>query len=427
MSPIHFYLTFNPYLNTDYEGSYTQAHEFYDLLKDLVQKDKNATIFWGKMIGKDRESKLDLTVFEKVIQSNSEQGLSTHLYITDFQNLWVGRVNAITDTLPKKGNTLPFYEGKKVEIWFEISDFCLLEHNHEETANKISELYIDNNHHDLKINGLSPFTTAIKYPCFIQDLAEEQYFDALDTNEVSHLVLKHNPSINSTTSQQVLRCLHAYAFPESLYKKIPYAAKMEIETAEQDMLEQRHHNPGRIAFGYLKALEIIMNDLIIHHIKRKGFGGDFYVDNTSMPPKLFLQESKDHLIPLKQFPKNFSLNQLIYFMERCHNQNHLSFKKAFSEHKQFVRFVTSDLQQIIKDNQLINIRGILAHNNSAAISLSDAMAVRNLILGVGCKGLIHLAYQTFYPEFRKMIQIEEDYSKSGDKDYQKSAKLKLVG
>ena len=64
-SPLHFYLTFNPYLNQEYEHDYTQAHEFYDFLKELVQKNKNATAYWGKIISSDRESRLIYLHFKK--------------------------------------------------------------------------------------------------------------------------------------------------------------------------------------------------------------------------------------------------------------------------------------------------------------------------------------------------------------------------
>lgn len=423
-SAIHFYLTFNPYLNTEYEHEYTQAHEFHDLLKELIIKNKKNTCYWGKIIGKDRESTVDLDVFENIIKDNAVNNVSTHLYISDFQNLWVAKVCSVTDKLPKKANTLPFYKDKKVEVWFEISDMTLLEYNHEETANKLSELYIDNQFMDLTINGLSPFTTGIKYPCYIQDLAEEHYFDEFDTAEFSHLILKANPGITSNGTQNVLRCIHTYSIHESMYSKLPHAAKVEIEAAELDMLEQKHHNVGRIAFSYLKCLEMILNDLIIGHIKRSGFAEDFFVDNTSAPPKLFLQHSKDYLIALKQFNKNFSINQMIYFLERCHTQNHLSFKKAFSDHKQFIRFATGDLQKIIQDNSFVAIRNALAHNDASSVDIHDAMAIRNLILGVGCKGIINQLYQTFYPEkFKDLIKVKGEYNDTN----KKQGKLKLIG
>ncbi len=128
----HFYITFNPYLNTEHEHEYTQAHEFYDQLKELKLKKKTATMHWGKMIGADRTSNLNTAGFQSIITENLETNCSTHLYITDFQNLWVAKVDSIKDTISKKDKTLSFYEGKNVEIWFEITDMTLLEHNHED-------------------------------------------------------------------------------------------------------------------------------------------------------------------------------------------------------------------------------------------------------------------------------------------------------
>jgi hypothetical protein len=428
-SPLHFYLTFNPFLNHEYEHDYTQAHEFYDFLKALIKKDKNSSAYWGKMIAKDRDGNIKSDTLQKIIDDNKEENLSTHLYISDFQHLWVGRIKSITNKLPKDGQTLPFYKDKNVEVWFEIEDFLLIEHNHDKTATKLSEFYIDNDHSDLKINGLSPFTTSIKYPCLIQDLAEAQYFDAFDDNECSHLILKDNPAITKNSSGQLLKTLHSYTFPEELYAKIPHAAKIEIEAAEIDMLEQRHHNMHKIAFSYLKTLEIVLNDLVVQHIKRKGLSEHFFVDATSAPPKLFLNPTKDYYIPLKQFSKNFSTAHLLNFIDRCQNQSHLGFKKSFSEHKTFLRYC-KDLQKLIQDNHLIEIRNALAHGEADKLTFKDAMAIRNIIIGCGTSGVIYDCYRHFYKEkFQHLSKVTEfNKSKAEIKsDKKKDSNLKLVG
>ncbi|MAX66225.1 MAG: hypothetical protein CME66_04750 [Halobacteriovoraceae bacterium] len=428
MSAIHYYLTFNPFLNQEYEQGYTQAHEFYDLIKSVVAKDKTGSVYWGKFIAKERKASVNIENFQEVLRVNNENNLSTHLYITDFNNLWVGKVNAVKQKLPKDAITLPFYEGKNVEVWFEITDFILLEHSPEETASKLSELYINNQYYKEAIEGLSPFTTSIKYPCLLQDIAEEQYFDEFDDNEYTHLALKTNPAITKSNSVQVLKSLYTFAFPEDMYTKIPHAAKLEIESAEVDMLEQRHHNMHKIAFSYLKALEIVLNDLIIHHIKKSGLGESFFVDATSAPPKLFLNPSKDYLIPLKQFNKNFSLSHLLNFVDRSSSHNHIGFKKAFSSHKPFIRFVSKELAPLVKDNYLIEIRNAIAHGESSKVSFKDVVAIRNMIIGCGTDGIIQKCYRTFYHEkLQNSYKVTEfNQVKSDGKKKEKSG-LKLVG
>jgi hypothetical protein len=412
LSGYHFYLTFNPFLNTNLDGEYTQAHEFHDFLKSLLTNEKSQHAYWGKIIGKDRECKVEFEKFEKVIAHNKEENLSTHLYISDFKNLWVAKVESVHDKITKNEmkHALPFYEGKNVEVWFKVTDFTLLEFEGQETANKLSELFIDNEFVENKIQGLSPFTTSIRYPTIVQDLAEENYFDEIEEG-VTHLVLKGHHALNSTSATQVLKALHAYAFPESLYHKIPHAAKVEIESAEMDILENRHHNMGRIAFAYLKSLEIIINDLTIHHIKRCGYGDEFYVDIDHTPPRLLTEPNNSTCVTLSKYQKNFSIGHLMYFLQGLSHSSNFCFRKAFQNKKPFVNFLTKELDRILSDNQLIDVRNMLAHQGAQLLSPNDAMAIRNLMLGIGCHGLIHRIYQCFYNEqFKFLARLEGKYN-----------------
>lgn len=408
MSAFHFYLTFNPYLNQGLEPGYTQAHEFFDYLKSELKKSPDGYAYWGKIIGQEREHAPNFDQIKEIMGKNAEINHSTHLYITDFQNIWVGKVSEVKEHIGKDFKTLEFYKDKNVEIWFKLTDFTLLTYGPEETAQKLSELYIHNPYNNLEIDGLSPFTTGVRYPCILQDLAEEPYFD--QESESGPLALQYNPAVNHTASRQVLWNLHNYVFTEGVYNKIPHAAKVEIESAELDILERRHHNLPRIAFSYIKALEVVLNDLIIHHIKRKGFGEQFFVAYESMPPKLYFEDNRDGLIPISKFQKTYSMNQLIFFMERGNAKGGFAFKKAFADHKPFIQFMTKELPALAKENSLNEMRGIVAHNNADRILPQDAFAVRNLMLGLGCTGLILRAYQTFYHQALKgMSQVQNTY------------------
>ncbi len=425
MRPIHhFYLTFNPFLNLGYEKGYTQAHEFYDLLRGLVSKDKSSSAWWGKIIAKDRDPKVDVKSFENVLNENQAQAVGTHLYVTDYQNLWVGKIKSISSSLPQGAHTLPFYADKKTEVWFEISDFFLIEHESEETAHKLSELFIDNPHCQYKIDGLSPFTTGIRFPCVVQDMAEEQYFDDLEGEEISHLVLKDNPAVTKSTMGHLVKSIHLYLFPEEMYAKFPHAAKIEIEAAELDMFEGRHHNLQQITFSYLKALELILNDLIIHHIKKRGLAQDFFVDSQSSPPKLYLEHVKDYFVTLKSFNKSFSIGTLMHFLERATSHGTPAFKQAFAEHKKFIAYCTKELAPLIEKNGLIGLRNSLAHGEKKSLTVKDAMAVRALVLGCGTTGILYNCYRTFWPEkFQSYTQVGEVTASQDEA----RPKLKLVG
>jgi hypothetical protein len=395
------------------------------MFRNLVQTDPKATCFWGKMISKNREARVDIVSLQKVFEQNNANQFSTHLYITDFQNLWAGKIKSITELLPKNANTLSFYQDKKVEIWFEIEDFILIEHGHNNTALRLQDFHINNHFSQLEISGLSPFTTGVKYPCIIEDRRFDQFFDELDldANESTHLALKENPNIHRSNTQQVTKALTNYIFPEELYARIPHAAKLEIETAELDIFEKRHHNIHKIAFSYLKALEIVVNDLIIHSLKKKGMAQAFFVDQQSAPPKILLSDINGNTVTLQAFNKNFSLNSLLYFIENALKHNNPEFKKAFADQKDLIRYLTKDFTDIVKNNHLIEIRNAIAHGEQEKVTAKDAMAVRNIILGVGSPGLIAQCYQLINKE-----KLRHHYEVTEFKEAPKlKNNLKLVG
>lgn len=423
-APIHFYLTFNPYLN-NFEGGHTQAHEFFNLLEKKLKEDPiNGHVYWGKMIANNRDSKIDEAQLNGIIAENLKNENSTHLYITDFTHLWIGKVSEVLVNRAASNLTcLDFYKDKKVEAWFKIIDFSLLTYTPEDTAAKLQELYIDNPFNELKIDGLSPFTTGIRLPAMIQDLTEEAYFDQIDSDVPNaKLIFKYHPGMSNSNSKKVLESLHHYAFPEAMYSKIPHAAKTELESAELDIVEKRYHNICRNAFNYVKALELVLNDLTIHHLKRKGFGNEFFVKPDSMPPKLYLSNEMDGLVPINKWHKNYSITQLVYFVDRCVETNNFCFKKAFQNHRPFINFLCKELVQVLKDSKMLEIRGILAHNDSNAISEKDAHVMRNLIMGIGTHGLIAKAYQCFYfEEFRPLTHVSGDYKKVDFKELLKKS------
>jgi hypothetical protein len=402
----------------------TQAHQFYNFLENQLNTDPNGYAYWGKIIARNRRRSVDVPKIQKVIEENRMNGRSTHLYISDFNHLWVASIVEARIDIGDDFKALDFYRDKKVEVWFKVVDFTLLEYGPAETARKLGELYIDNPHEELKIDGLSPFTTGVRFPVFVQDKANEMYFDSIENSKHGALLFRYNPAIaNSSTSRRLLDNLNSYIFPHAIYSKIPYAAKTEIEEAEMDIMEKRGHSQCRNAFSYIKALELCLNDLVIGHIKRQGHGNHFYVKPETMPPKLFLDDNRPGLIPISKWQKNYSIKQLIYFVDRCEDSGNQYFKQAFAAHRPFVEFMTKDLIKFLEKYKIVEIRGILAHNDSNSIDERDAVTIRNLIMGLGCHGIIHQAYQAFYHrDLKAMIEIQGNYQKANFEELKGNSK-----
>ena len=118
MKPYHFYVAFNPLFNGDRKQHKTQAHEFHSALKERVEKNPNSHMYWGKIQVSQYSEPLLFENYQKVLKENQELELDTHLYVTDYQHLWVGKVTEVFQEIPDHENALSFYQGKQVEIWF---------------------------------------------------------------------------------------------------------------------------------------------------------------------------------------------------------------------------------------------------------------------------------------------------------------------
>ena len=263
--PFSFYLVFNPYLENE-NPEITQAHEFHSTLKELVKNDKAGSLFWGKIKSKSNNRDIEFDKFENAIKHNIDNSKDTHLFISDYKYLWVAKVKSVTKTTPSQEKTLSFYNGKDVEIWFEVSDMTIIENTHNETSSRLSDLYIDNEFalNDFKkCESMNPYLSNIRYPLIVQDRREEQFFQDLNSEieQSTHKVLIYNPMVNNIGTQRITNCLTSFCFPRKVLESLPQAAKEAIFSAEIDILDNRYHNVNEIAFSYLRSLESILNYL----------------------------------------------------------------------------------------------------------------------------------------------------------------------
>lgn len=164
--PFSFYLVFNPFFENE-NPELTQAHEFHAALKEVVQKNKDGHLYWGKIKSKSNNREIEFNKFESALKHNIDNGKDTHLFISDYKYLWAAKVTEVTQGTPSMSETLSFYEGKEVEIWFKIEDMTIVENTHSETSARISDLFIGN---ELAVNdfqncdSMNPYLSNIRYP-----------------------------------------------------------------------------------------------------------------------------------------------------------------------------------------------------------------------------------------------------------------------
>ncbi len=405
-APIHFYLTFNPFANRYRQAGYTQAHDFYFFLKKMIVSKQSNFAYWGKMDSKNKKYNINHCEINNIIKINDRNGEMTYLFITDFQHLWVANIVEALDSIKDSKHTLDFYQDKEVGVWFKVVDFTLLTNTFSQTASRLYSFYIENDFQPNVVKGISPFNTGLTFPSYIQDRESEVIFNSFH----DLIILKENRRIDSKLTNKVIHYLSYYILGPDIYSKIPHAAKIELETAELDVLEKREYSNARNVFSYLKALEIIINDLVIGTLKRSKSCDKFFVKTDLNPPKIFINNPSGQLTNLSQWDKGFSIPQVLFLVRKCMEEKYAPFLDVFSEQLVFLKYISNEFTDLIKKNMLIEIRGIVSHGNTGEILPDDIDIIRRLIFGIGCDGLINKLYE-YYD--KSEVKVQGKYKRTG--------------
>lgn len=408
MKPYHFYVAFNPLFNEDRTWK-TQAHEFHHKLKEKKAKDPNAHFYWGKIQVSEYSEALNVPTFQQVLVENSELEMETHLYITDYQHLWVGKVSQVMETIPDSENTLPFYHNKRVEVWFKITDFDLISNNASETMTALSCIHVDNEHYSYKIKEMTPFTSGIRFPMIVQDRAKERYFQKTDLR-----ILRENPMLSgSGEAMQLTNIIQSFVIPEETFKRIPENIRTQIIHAEILLLEaQAGGKKDRIKLEqailtYLKCLEQLLNETIVGILRREE-GHRIYVTKDQATPKFMrsaLDKDKSTLLRLKDCQEIFNLSQIKMLLDTPAFFGHTSLDYVFRNKKMFWEYCRLELRSTLKNESLIEIRNVLTKPGDLKAHDRELLLIRNILLGVGGRGVFNDVIESYFEISPPKIKI----------------------
>lgn len=382
-NPLHFYVVFNPMFNNDdreKEEGKTQAHSFYNLLKSKISNpdDSEKYLYWGKMQSSESNEKLSPEVFREVLKNNSEKNTTTHLYISDFNYLWVARVDDITFNLDQEKNenlTLEFYKKRwdKIEVWFKITDMVLISNNNTETTQLISKLVISpentlNSRQDPKNTlPVTPYLSGLRYPLAIEDSSKAVHFEKPKTILLENVLLEKDSTVTMTTKKNI----YSYVIPEFIFSLLSPIVQREILSAE-----------------------IIFNNPQ-NSTNEELFNKDFSV-------------AKHYLIALEKTLKDETARFNIFYADGSLNDLYKAdisqFKKLEKENKDFYDFILSLKRQsyLWKFNK---IRNDTVHLNDNIIDHQSLINIRRKILGIGDIGIINSLLIASRPQIKKNLSI----------------------
>jgi hypothetical protein len=402
MKPYHFYVAFNPLFNEDQTWK-TQAHEFHHLLKEKKKMDLSSHMYWGKIQISQYSEALNLESFSHVLNENNELQMDTHLYITDYQHLWVGKVVGVQESIDDQENTLNFYKNKKVEVWFKLTDFELVSNNAIETLRFLNDFHVDNEHYSFKIKEMTPFTSSIRFPMIIQDRSRARYFNNMLEN--GYKVLNENQLLETEGEGIKLNTyIHSFVIPEENFKRMPEIVRSHITHAEILLVEaQSAGKKDRVKLEqailtYLKCLEILLNETFVAHLKKEE-GHRIWVTKDQHSPKFMrsaLDKDKSSLIRIKESEDHFQLSQIKMLLDTPAFFPHTSLDFIFRNKKLFWEFCRLELRSTLKNESLIDLRHQLATHTAQKLHDRELLLVRNILLGVGGRGVLNSIVETWY-------------------------------
>lgn len=399
MKPYHFYVAFNPLFNEDHTFK-TQAHEFHHYLKEKKSKDPSAHMYWGKIQISEFSEQLNVQNFELVVKENSELQMDTHLYITDYQHMWVGKVSEVLSEIPDPQNTLSFYKNKKVEVWFKVTDFDLISNHAGETLTLLNNIHVDNEFYSYKIKEMTPFTSGIRFPMIVQDKTQERFFQSENCR-----VLTENSLLTSEGEGMKLNNLiQSFVIPEDNFKRIPEGIRSQIIHAEILVVEaQAGGKKDRVKLEqailtYLKCLEILLNETFVAYLKREE-GHRIYITKDRAQPKFMrsaLDKDKTSLIRLKDSTDYFNLSQIKMLLDTPSFFPHTSLDYVFRGKKTFWEYCRLELRSTLKNESLIELRNLLTTEGDVKAHDRELLLVRNILLGVGGRGVFNDVIETWF-------------------------------
>lgn len=389
---LHFYLVFNPLFNQDdgeiYEGQ-TQAHSFFNLLKNNHEEDENSFLYWGKIKSTENRDSLCLKKYQQVVLNNNENKKDTYLFISDFSFFWVAKVQEVRFDLGKeeiKKHSLKFYENNynRVEAWFKVTDMTLLSNRSHDTLNLISNLVIRKNNDlncridDKKDIEITPFLSGLRYPLIIEDEKIESYFG----NELE--TLKDNPLLgDKTLTSQTKDHINGYVIPPEVFNCLSNAVQREIITAEmaysnfdQATKNDIYAKDYDVARKYLIILEKIINETLI---------------KIKIPINSRVVLGEKNNLSLNDISKLFFSGEF-RFLEKENKRAYFAIKSLCKKNKVSI---------------FSEVRNTAVHMNDMHIPHETLVNIRREVLGVGKLGYINTFTIAVNSKIKNTFYIKE--------------------
>ncbi len=394
-TPKHLVAVWNPAYKLDALASHVQVLRMHSKLcrEDAARRrasgqsvDESAVydeayVWWGHVRSPNRVGPLAEEVVDnlrEIQQQLEETTAETHLYLTDYQSLYVAelvdlRIVAEQGELPDDEQAWipPYYElqGLGCDAWFKLADVrCLVRQDLAQVAAEL-RLLANVNYHGRPV---TLYGGMVNLPLLVTGDPSRHWFEPTERAEVTDGRLWVDwDTMESGGVADMERTLCDDLIGRTAWTGLDPFVRRSIATAEKTFRDHRTdpgYDFGPVLTSFSKALEMQLRIVVRSAVQ--GLGGN----------ARFVHADGRSLDLLKESPTLGVLTRaLLHEPGPNGNATADAVRKAFPAH---AKFLTEILPAWLREFNEIRNDG----THSGFISQADAMRFRNTLLGVGCDG-----------------------------------------
>jgi len=333
-------------------------------------------VWWGKVRSRNRDGALPHAAEIARIDEQIQAGEETHLYLTDYRSLYVAQLAEVTtdDVLEEEGeaeHAPSYYRSLQIDFWFRLFDLRRLVA--EDTPAVIDELQRLRNtrYHDRPV---SIYGGMVELPLIVTRDDGARWFADRDLLTSGRLWAERDAEMRADT-QRLARELPDNLFGREVWERFETATRTFLASAEA-VYRARRDDPAFDFSGpaveYGKAVETELNAILFPALARRLA--------TAAPAEREVIADGRRLDLGCRVPHQ-SLGTIVHLLEK-EPLVHRTLGQVFAA-------ADAGWLRSTAPNELrgvVELRNPAAH--SEAITRERAGRVRELVMGVGCEGLL---------------------------------------
>lgn len=334
--------------------------------------------WWAKVRSPRRRESLPHLTDILALQEQIDSGAETHLYLTDFQSLYVGWLDRLTeenillDEGEKENIPSYYFNGKwPIDFWLRLKDIrCIVQDDTLSTNDELRKLL------NLRYekNPVSIYGGILETPLIVQRKRPRSWFAGRDELTNERLWAEFDSDIRGPTAT-VAKELRDNLFGRMLWSRLEPESQRFLAAGEA--VFRTHKNDPSFDFSVplvecCKTVETELNALLFPPIREKL--------KDEPPAKRIVPGNEKYEIDLGGEVRHQTLGSIHYLLKDSE-----FFKKAV---RTAIGSGSTWILEQLPDRLagLKQIRNPGAHKRS--FNLEEVDAHRNEILGIGCEGLI---------------------------------------